>query len=84
MQNRLNDLPVGLSEMHKLQIFKCAGNPLRQPLREILEETEGEMTPSGMTDNEKEVAATTKLKRYFMKTRQTASTPEPEIIADTR
>ncbi|KAJ6123853.1 Leucine rich repeat 4 [Penicillium samsonianum] len=83
MQNRLIDLPVGLSEMHKLQIFKCVGNPLRKPLREILEETENETTPSGMTDNEKEVAATTKLKRFLMKTRQQTSTPEPEIIADT-
>ncbi|KAJ5326038.1 uncharacterized protein N7506_009140 [Penicillium brevicompactum] len=82
MQNRLNDLPVGLSEMHKLQIFKCAGNPLRQPFRDILEETENEMTPSGMTDNEKEVAATTKLKRYFMKSRQTVTTPEPEVHTD--
>ncbi|CDM27863.1 RAM signalling pathway, SOG2 [Penicillium roqueforti FM164] len=83
MQNRLIDLPAGLSEMHKLQIFKCVGNPLRKPLREILEETENETTQSGMTDNEKEVAATTKLKRFLMKTRQQTSTPEPEIIPDT-
>ncbi|KAJ5445220.1 RAM signaling pathway SOG2 [Penicillium cf. griseofulvum] len=82
MQNRLTDLPAGLSEMHKLQIFKCVGNPLRKPLRDILEETENETTPSVMTDNEKEVAATTKLKRFLMKTRQQTSTPEPEIIAD--
>ncbi|CAG8930879.1 unnamed protein product [Penicillium salamii] len=82
MQNRLSDLPVGLSEMHKLQIFKCAGNPLRKPLRDILEETENEMTPSGMTDNEKEVAATTKLKRFFMKSRQNVTTPEPEVHTD--
>ncbi|OQE36312.1 hypothetical protein PENCOP_c012G06718 [Penicillium coprophilum] len=82
MQNRLVDLPVGLSEMHKLQIFKCVGNPLRKPLRDILEETENETTPSVMTDNEKEVAATTKLKRFLNKTRQQTSTPEPEIIAD--
>ena len=83
MQNRLIDLPAGLSEMHKLQIFKCVGNPLRKPLREILEETENETTQSGMTDNEKEVAATTKLKRFLTKTRQQSSTPEPEIIPDT-
>ncbi|KAJ5501442.1 Leucine rich repeat 4 [Penicillium expansum] len=83
MQNRLIDLPVGLSEMHKLQIFKCIGNPLRKPLRDILEETENDATPSGMTDNEKEVAATTKLKRFLMKTRQQTSTPEPEIVTDT-
>lgn len=84
MQNRLSDLPVGLSEMHKLQIFKCAGNPLRQPLRDILEDTENEMTPSGMTDNEKEVAATTKLKRFFMKSLHTVNSPEPEVQTDTR
>ncbi|KAJ5214370.1 hypothetical protein N7449_001539 [Penicillium cf. viridicatum] len=83
MQNRLVDLPAGLSEMHKLQIFKCVGNPLRKPLRDILEETENDATPSGMTDNEKEVAATTKLKRFLMKTRQQTSTPEPEIVAYT-
>lgn len=84
MQNRLIDLPAGLSEMHKLQIFKCIGNPLRKPLRDILEETENDATPSGMTDNEKEVAATTKLKRFLMKTRPQTSTPEPEIVAYTR
>lgn len=84
MGNRLNDLPVGLSEMHKLQIFKCVGNPLRQPLRDILEETENEMTPSGLTDNEKEVAATTKLKKFFMKSRQSVTTPEPELHTDAR
>ncbi|EKV19696.1 Cell morphogenesis protein Sog2, putative [Penicillium digitatum] len=83
MQNRLTDLPVGLSEMHKLQIFKCIGNPLRKPLRDILEETENDATQSGMTDNEKEVAATTKLKRFLKKTRQQTSTPEPEIVVDT-
>ncbi|OQD85505.1 hypothetical protein PENANT_c010G04110 [Penicillium antarcticum] len=81
MQNRLEDLPVGLSEMPKLQVIKCAGNPLRAPLRAILEETETEMADSGMTDNEKEVASTAELKRG-LKARLTATTPEPEIIPD--
>jgi hypothetical protein len=81
MQNRLEDLPVGLSEMPKLQVIKCAGNPLRAPLRAILEETEAEMAESGMTDNEKEVASTAELKRG-LKARLTATTPEPEVIAD--
>ncbi|KAJ6060647.1 hypothetical protein N7444_002501 [Penicillium canescens] len=81
MQNRLEDLPVGLSEMPKLQVIKCAGNPLRSPLRAILEETEAEMAESGMTDNEKEVASTAELKRG-LKARLTATTPEPEVIPD--
>lgn len=77
MQNRLDDLPLGLSDMNKLQILKIAGNPLRYPLRRVLESSESEMTPSTMTDNEKEVEVTAELKR-FLKTRQAATTPEPE------
>ncbi|KAJ5759726.1 hypothetical protein N7520_006882 [Penicillium odoratum] len=81
MQNRLDDLPVGLSDMNKLQVLKVAGNPLRSPLRRVLEGLEAEMAPSAMSDNEKEVAITAELKR-FLKTRQSASTPEPDLIAD--
>lgn len=76
MQNRLDDLPAGLSEMNKLQILKVAGNPLRYPLRRALESCEANVAPS-MTDNEKEVAVTAELKRY-LRTRHTAATPEPE------
>lgn len=76
MQNRLDDLPAGLSEMNKLQILKVAGNPLKYPLRRALEACEANVSPS-MTDNEKEVAVTAELKRY-MRTRHTATTPEPE------
>ncbi|KAJ5172442.1 hypothetical protein N7492_005035 [Penicillium capsulatum] len=82
MQNRLDDLPVGLSEMNKLQILKVAGNPLRYPLRRVLEASEADIAPSVMTDNEKEVAVTAELKR-FLKTRLAATTPEPEFSADT-
>jgi hypothetical protein len=82
MQNRLDDLPVGLSDMNKLQILKIAGNPLRYPLRRVLEASEAEIAP-GMTDNEKEVAVTAELKR-FLRTRQQATTPEPESSGDTR
>ena len=82
MQNRLDDLPVGLSDMNKLQILKIAGNPLRHPLRRVLEASEAEIAPH-MTDNEKEVAVTAELKR-FLKTRQQATTPEPESSGDTR
>ncbi|KAJ5635239.1 uncharacterized protein N7484_008552 [Penicillium longicatenatum] len=81
MQNRLDDLPAGLSDMNKLQVLKVAGNPLRSPLRRVLEGLEAEMAPSAMSDNEKEVAITAELKR-FLKTRQSASTPEPELGAD--
>jgi hypothetical protein len=82
MQNRLDDLPVGLSDMNKLQILKIAGNPLRYPLRRVLEASEAEIAPN-MTDNEKEVAVTAELKR-FLKSRQQATTPEPESSGDTR
>jgi hypothetical protein len=82
MQNRLDDLPVGLSDMNKLQILKIAGNPLRYPLRRVLEASEAEIAPN-MTDNEKEVAVTAELKR-FLRTRQQATTPEPESSGDTR
>lgn len=81
MQNRLDDLPPGLSDMNKLQILKVAGNPLRYPLRRVLESSEIDMAPSAMTDNEKEVSVTAELKR-FLKTRQAATTPEPENGTD--
>ena len=83
MQNRLEDLPVGISEMNKLQILKVAGNPLKYPLRRVLEASEADIAPSAMTDNEKEVAVTAELKR-FLKTRQAATTPEPEYTPDGR
>ncbi|KAL3468323.1 RAM signaling pathway protein-domain-containing protein [Aspergillus heterothallicus] len=69
MQNRLDDLPLGVSDMNKLQILKVAGNPLRYPLRRLLDTSETEIASSTMTDNEKEVAVTAELKR-FLKTRQ--------------
>jgi hypothetical protein len=83
MQNRLDDLPVGLSDMNKLQILKIAGNPLRYPLRRVLEGAETDIASSGMTDNEKEVAVTSDLK-LFLKSRQAATTPEPDLGADSR
>ncbi|EIT78396.1 cell morphogenesis protein Sog2 [Aspergillus flavus] len=77
MQNRLDDLPLGVSDMNKLQILKVAGNPLRNPLRELLETSETDIAPSTMTDNEKEVAVTAELKR-FLKNKQLSTTPENE------
>ncbi|KAL4927169.1 putative cell morphogenesis protein Sog2 [Aspergillus undulatus] len=69
MQNRLDDLPLGVSDMNKLQVLKVAGNPLRYPLRKVLETSEAEIASSKMSDNEKEVEITAELKR-FLKTRQ--------------
>lgn len=77
MQNRLEDLPLGASDMNKLQILKVAGNPLRYPLRKVLETSEAEIASSTMTDNEKEVALTAELKR-FLKTRQPITTQDYE------
>lgn len=68
MSNRLDDLPLGVSDMNKLQILKVAGNPLRSPLRHLLETSETEIG-SSVTDNEKEVAVTAELKK-FLKTKQ--------------
>ncbi|KAF7585925.1 RAM signaling network component [Aspergillus hancockii] len=75
MQNRLDDLPLGISDMNKLQILKVAGNPLRYPLRRLLETSDTEIAPSTLTDNEKEVAVTAELKR-FLKTKQPIMTPD--------
>lgn len=77
-QNRLDELPLGLSDMNKLQILKVAGNPLRPSLQRLLEAPDADVTSSAMTDNEKEVALTAELKR-FLKTKQPVTTPESEI-----
>ncbi|KAL5342573.1 RAM signaling pathway protein-domain-containing protein [Aspergillus crustosus] len=80
MQNRLDELPLGISDMNKLQILKVAGNPLRFPLRKLLETSETEIASSStMTDNEKEVAVTAELKR-FLKTRQPITPQDFERI----
>lgn len=77
VQNRLDELPSGLSDMSKLQILKVAGNPLQIPLRQALEDSESAIANSSMSDNEREVAVTGRLKR-FLKTRQLDTTPELE------
>lgn len=77
MQNRLDELPSGLSDMSKLQILKVAGNPLQTPLRKALEDSESAITNPSMSDNEREVAVTGRLKR-FLKTRQSDTSPEHE------
>lgn len=82
MQNRLDELPLGIADMNKLQILKVAGNPLRYPLRRVLETSEAEIAPSSMTDNEKEVAVTAELKK-FLKSKQPANA-DPESSSETR
>lgn len=77
IQNRIDELPLALSDMGNLQILKFAGNPLRYPLRRIVESSEAEISHSVMTDNEKEVAITAELKR-FLKGRQPVMVPDPE------
>lgn len=83
VQNRLDDLPAGVSNMNKLQILKVAGNPLRHPLRRVLETSEAEMASSSLTDNEKEVAVTAELKR-FLRMRQPITTSDFESSSDAR
>lgn len=68
--------------MNKLQILKVAGNPLRYPLRRLLETSETEIGLS-ITDNEKEVAVTAELKK-FLKTKQPVAAPELDSRLDLR
>ena len=72
MQNQLEDLPDELSGMSKLQVLKVTGNPLKYPLKGVLEMKESEVTASKLPDNEKESTLTAELKR-FLKSRQ----PQP-------
>jgi hypothetical protein len=76
MQNRLDDLPLGLADMSKLQILKVAGNSLKYPLRRVLEYKEAEVSPLPITDTEKEVLVTAELKK-FLKSRQPPTKPMP-------
>jgi hypothetical protein len=83
MQNRLDDMPVGLADMNKLQILKVAGNPLKSSLRLVLESKEVEIAAVYTTDTDKEVALTAELKRY-LRSRQPAPAPELENGGETR
>jgi hypothetical protein len=83
MQNRLDDLPVGLADMNKLQILKVAGNSLKYPLRRVLETKEADMATSSMTDSEKEVALTAELKR-FLKSKQPAPVLDAESSSEVK
>lgn len=81
MQNRLDDLPIGLADMNKLQILKVSGNFLKFPLRRVLENKESEVSSLTTSTNEKEAMVTAELKR-FLRTRRQNTTPEPESGSD--
>lgn len=65
VHNRVDDLPPELCEMNKLQILKIAKNPLRFKLKKIVEAKEAEVSYSEMTDQERETAVTTEIKRHL-------------------
>lgn len=65
VHNRVDDLPTELCEMNKLQILKIAKNPLRFKLKKIVEAKEAEVSYSEMTDQERETAVTTEIKRHL-------------------
>lgn len=73
MQNLLDDLPVELSDMNKLQVLKVSGNALKYPLRRVLEFKEADFSAVDVTDNEKETAITAEIK-LFLRSRQPIST----------
>ena len=65
MYNKVEELPSSLCEMNKLQILKVAENPLRFRLRRTIDSTELELATSALTDNEKEIAITSEIKRFL-------------------
>ena len=63
MYNKVEELPSSLADMNKLQILKVAENPLRFRLRRTIDSTELELATSALTDNDKEIAKTSEIKR---------------------
>jgi Leucine-rich repeat (LRR) protein len=78
VHNRVDDLPTELCEMNKLQIVKIAKNPLRFKLKKIVEAKEAEVSYSEMTDQERETAVTTEIKRYLRELHQTTTPMDVE------
>jgi hypothetical protein len=78
VHNRVDDLPTELCEMNKLQILKIAKNPLRFKLKKIVEAKEAEVSYSEMTDQERETAVTTEIKRYLRELHQVATPMDVE------
>ena len=63
-QNRLEELPVSVSDMCKLQVFKVSGNRLRYHLRRFLEIKDSETSPL-LPDKAKDLQRTADLKMYL-------------------
>jgi hypothetical protein len=78
VHNRVEDLPTELCEMNKLQILKIAKNPLRFKLKKIVEAKEAEVSYSEMTDQERETAVTTEIKRHLRELHQVAAPVDVE------
>jgi hypothetical protein len=78
VHNRVDDLPTELCEMNKLQILKIAKNPLRFKLKKIVEAKEAEVSYSEMTDQERETAVTTEIKRHLRELHQVVTSIDVE------
>lgn len=63
--NRLETLPLCLSDLTTLQILKVAGNPLITPLKRVAEGRGGDPIPTMLTDNERDAFLTTNIKIYL-------------------
>lgn len=76
VQNLLEDLPSELSDMNKLQVLKVSGNSLNSPLKRILDMKDSDITAMEMTDNEKDSAITTEIKRFLKRRQPTPANTE--------
>src|SRR5271154_2701612 len=65
MHNQIDDLPLELSEMNKLQVLKITDNPLRFRLKKLIETREAEIASHHMNANEVEIEVTAEIKRYL-------------------
>ena len=65
--NRLEILPLCLTDLSTLQILKVAGNPLVTPLKRVAEGREGDPIPTLLTDNERDAFITTNIKTWLRK-----------------
>ena len=67
MNNRIENLPVCIGSLDTLRILKLAGNLLPDGLKRIVEGNGGSPSPTAaiITDNERDVLRTRKLKKYL-------------------
>jgi Leucine-rich repeat (LRR) protein len=75
LHNRVEDLPFELSEMTQLQILKVQENPLRFELKKVIEAKEAQLGPLNLTENEKEIAITAKIKSFLREGTLSAALP---------